>query len=104
MKIRVASRLFGIPTTSIRDHLYGKTRTKQRGAKPTLKAHEEKKLVDYVFKMQDLGHLLTTIELLLKVALATQTRSTPWSANGALGKCWLRRFQHRHPELATRRF
>ena len=103
MEIRVASRVFGIPATSIRNHLYGKTRTRQRGAKPTLKAHEEKKLVDYVFKMQDLGHPLTTTELCFKVALATQTRSTLWSTNGALRKGWLRRFLRRHPKLATRR-
>ena len=77
MKIRVASRVFGILATSIGDHLYGKMRTTQRGAKPTLKAHEEKKLVDYVFKMQDLRHPLTTTDLGLKVALAIQTRSTP---------------------------
>ena len=76
MKIRVAFRVFGIPATSIRDHLYSKTRIRQRGAKSTLKAHEEKKLVDFVFKMQDLGHPLTIAVLRLKVALATQTRST----------------------------
>ena len=92
MKIRVASRVFGIPATFIRDHLYDKTRTRQRGAKPTLKTHEEKKLVDYIFNMQDLGHPLTTAKLRLKVALATQTRSTSWSANGALRKGWLRHF------------
>ena len=28
MKIRVASRVFGIPAISIRNHLYGKTRTR----------------------------------------------------------------------------
>ena len=88
MKLRVASRFFGIPTSSIRNHLYDKTRTRQRGAKPTLKAHEQKKLVDYVFKMQDLGHPFTAMELCLKVALATQTnlQTTPWSALGVPGK------------------
>ena len=38
---------------------------------------EEKELVQYIFEMQDLGHSLTSIELHLKVALATQARSTP---------------------------
>ena len=59
--------------------------------------------MDYIFKMQDLGHPLTPGELRLKVALATQCRKTPWSATGVPGKGWLRRFKRRHSELATRR-
>ena len=82
--------------SSLRDHLYGKTKTKQRGTKPILKAHEEKKLPNYVFKMQDLDHPFASIELRLNVVLATHSRST-------LGKGRLRRFQSKHPELATRR-
>ena len=77
MSFREASRVYGIPTTSIRDHLYGRTTSRQKGIKPILAPHEEKKIVDYVFKMQDFEHPLIPIELLLKVATATQTRSTP---------------------------
>ena len=43
MSLRQASRVFGVPSTSIRDHLYGKTRGRQRGIPPTLNSHEEKK-------------------------------------------------------------
>ena len=93
MKVNAASRKFGIPASSLRDHLLGKTRSRQRGNSPALKPDEEKKLVDYIFKMQDLGHPLTARELHLKVALATQSRETPWSATGVPGKGWLRRFR-----------
>ena len=103
MKMRAASRAFGVPISSLQDHIYGKTRSKQRGKTATLKPEEEKKLVDYVFKMQELGHPLTPAELRLKVALATQSRKTPWSATGVPGKGWLWRFRGRHPEFATRR-
>ena len=68
-----------------------------------LKAREEKNLVDYVFKMQELGHPLTPLELRLKVATTTQTWETPWSASGLLGTGWLCRFRSRHPEIASRR-
>ena len=71
MKLRAASRVFGVPATLLRDHLYGTTITRQRGNKSTLKPDKEQKLVDYVFKMQDLGHPLIPTELRLKVALAT---------------------------------
>ena len=58
--------------------------------------------MDYVFKMQELGHPLTPLELRLKVATATQTRETPWSASGLPGTGWLHRFCSRHPEIASR--
>ena len=103
MKVNAASRKFGIPASFLRDHLLGKTRSRQRGNFQVLKLDEEKKLVDYIFKMQDLGHPLTTGELRLKVALATQSRETTWSATGVPGKGWLRRFRLRHPEIATRK-
>ena len=103
MKVRTAARTFGVPNTSLRDHLYGKTIGRRRGVKPTLQHDEEEKLVDYLFKMQDLGHPLTPLQLRLKVAQATQTRETPWSAGGVPGRSWLRNFKHRHPELATRK-
>ena len=39
----------------------------------------------------------------MKVATATQTRETPWSASGVPGKGWLHRFYSRHPEITSRR-
>ena len=74
MKLRAATRAFKIPATSLQDHLYGTITSRQRGNRLTLKPNEEQKLVDCVFKMQDLGHPLTPAELCLKVVLATQTR------------------------------
>jgi hypothetical protein len=51
-----------------------------------LSQEEEGKLLGYCFKMQDLGHPLTSGQLRLKVAMATQTRETSRSANGVPGK------------------
>ena len=90
MPLKEASKVFGVPTTSLRNHLYSKTKERHRGIKPTLKSHKEKKLVDYVFKIQELGHPLTSVELRLKVALATKGRSTPWTGSGVSGKGRLR--------------
>jgi hypothetical protein len=59
VKLRVAGRNFGIPPSLLRDHLYGKTVSRQRGHQPVLKKDEEQKLVQYLFKMQDLGHPLS---------------------------------------------
>ena len=95
--------MYGIPTSSIRNHLFGKTISRQKCIKLVLAAHEEKIIVDYVFQMQDLEHPLTAAKLRLKVATATQTRSTPWSASRVPGKGWLHRFCSRHPEISRRR-
>ena len=103
MSIKEVSKLYGIPSSSIRDHLYGRTISRQKGIRLVLTCHEENKIVDYVFKMQDRGHPFTAAELRLKVATTTQTRSMPWSARGVPGKGWLRRFRSRHPEISSRR-
>ena len=51
MKVRVVSCTFGIPPSSIRDHLYERVQERKRGAKTILKKDEEKKLLEYLFKM-----------------------------------------------------
>ena len=53
IKVKAVLRKFGIPTTSLMDHLYGKTTFRQRGNFPILKLNQEKKLVDYIFKMRN---------------------------------------------------
>ena len=77
MNVRIASRTFGLPPSSIRDQLYGRVQGKKREAKTFLKNYEEKNLLKYFFKIQDLGHLLIQGQLRFKVAQATQTRETP---------------------------
>jgi hypothetical protein len=101
VKLSIVARNFGIPPTSLRGHFYGKTISGQRGHQPVLREDEEKKLVEYLIKIQDLGHPLFPGQLRLKVALTTQTRLTPWSAVGVPSKSWLRKFKERHPEIAA---
>ena len=101
MKVRVVARTFGIRTSSLRDHLFGRVMGKKRGTKTML--NQEGKLLDYCFKMQDLGHPFTSGQLRLKVAMATQRRETPWSAKGVPGKSWLRSCKLKHPDLVSRK-
>ena len=37
------------------------------------------------------------------MAMTTQTREAPWSADGVPGKSWLRSFKLRHPDLVSRK-
>ena len=41
LKLKITSRIFEVPATSLHDHLYGKTRTKQRGNDLVLRLDEE---------------------------------------------------------------
>jgi hypothetical protein len=43
MKVRIASRSFGIPATTLRNHLYGRSLSRQKGQQLVLKEDEEKK-------------------------------------------------------------
>ena len=60
-------------------------------------------MVDYCFKMQELGHPLSPLQLMLKLAQTTQTRDTPWSDIGVPEKSWMKSFRQRHPELVARK-
>jgi hypothetical protein len=99
--IRSAGRCFGIPPTSLRDHIYGRSLERKRGRQGVLSNKEEAELVDYILKMQDLGWPMTIGLVRLKVAQICQDRSKPFT-NGILGQGWLRWFRRRHPELTLR--
>jgi hypothetical protein len=103
LKIREAARVYNIPATSLRNHLWGTTNGRHRGICPTLKHDEELKLVEFIFKMQEIGYPLTPTDLRVKVAQAIQARQTPWSATGLPGSGWLRGFRRRHPEISLRK-
>jgi hypothetical protein len=99
--LRSAARFFGIPPTSLWDHIYGRSLGRKRGRQGILSAREEAELVEYILKMQDLGWPMTTGLLRLKVAQICQDRSNPFT-HGIPGQGWLRWFRRRHPELTLK--
>ena len=54
--IKTVARHYGIPTTSLRDHVTGKTISRKRGKSGVLSLEEENELVKWILKMQTLGH------------------------------------------------
>lgn len=101
VSIRAASRNHGIPASSLRDHLMGRTVGRHRGRPGVLSSEEEGLLVQWVSKMQDIGHPVTITQCRLKVAEITQFRATPFQ-NGVPGQGWVKWFRRRHPELTLR--
>ena len=100
-RIRTIARHYGIPASSLRDHLYGRTVCRKRGRQGVLTNKEEEELENYLLEMQNLGYPLTIAQLQLKVAEITQTRVTPFR-DGIPGAGWLRWWGRRHPNLVLR--
>jgi hypothetical protein len=97
---RVAEH-YGIPRTTLRDHMNGKIAKRKKGPQGVLTKEEEEGLVTYMKEMVRWGHGLSPRELRLKVAEMTQQRETPFT-NDIPGESWLRLFKNRHPEFTLR--
>ena len=100
-KIAAAARDAGIPQSSLRDHLYGRTLKRKKGRQGVLNEEEESALVKWMLEMEDHVHPISIFELRRKVAEITQERWTPFK-DGIPGRGWLRWFRNRHPELTLR--
>jgi len=102
MSIREAGRINGIPSSTLRGHVYGTTIYRKRGKKRVLTEAEEEGLVDYLIKMRNLGFPLTLGQLWEKVGILIQTRVTPFT-DGVPSPRWVKCFKKRHPELSMRK-
>ena len=100
-KIAAAARDAGIPQSSLRDHLYGRTLKRKKGRQGVLHDQEESALVKWILEMQEHAHPISIFELMWKVAEITQERWTPFK-DGIPGRGWLKWFRNRHPELTLR--
>jgi transposase len=59
MSQRAAAKHFGVPRSTLQDHLVNKTVESSRGRPTYLTKSEEKQLEDWIFKVQDLGFPVT---------------------------------------------
>jgi hypothetical protein len=100
-KVRAVARYFDIPHSSLSDHVHGKTLTRKKGRAGVLTVQEEEELLQYCFKMVDLGYPLTLCQLKLKVSELTQDRWTPFN-DGIPGSSWVKWFRRRHPNITLR--
>jgi hypothetical protein len=100
-KIREVARHFDIPTSSLADHVHGRTLTRKRGRREVLTDAKEQLLVDWMLKMANLGYPVNMGKLKAKVFELTQTRPTPFT-DGIPGSSWMKWFRRRHPYLTLR--
>lgn len=69
--MKTVARDFGIPASSLRDHVYGKTTQRKKGRQGVLSEEEESNLVQWMLDMQTHAHPISVIELRSKVAEIT---------------------------------
>lgn len=81
--------------------MYGVTLERRKGVTTILNTAEESAVVEWVKKLQQLGHPITQSALRIKVAEICQFRETPF-VNGIPGKGWLRCWKRQHPDLTFR--
>lgn len=101
MSIRASAVEFHIPVTSLRDHLYGLTRSRKRGGPTVLTVEEETQVADWVKRMQQCGYPITLTSLRLKVGEICEGRPTPFR-NGMPGQGWLKWWRKRNPDIVLR--
>ena len=99
--LATTARNMGIPATSLRDHIYGRTIKRKKGRQGVLSVEEESALVKWMLEMQEHVHSICIMELRRKVAEMTQDRWTPFK-DGIPDRGWLRWFRNRHPKLTLR--
>ena len=99
MGMRKASKTYGIPYITFREWCYGQRTFRKRGCNGVLAPGEEQLLVEWLIKMNEVGHGLSPTTLKMKVNEITKFSWTPFK-NGIPGRGWMQWFKQRHPELS----
>ena len=94
--IRSASIMYGIPKSTLADHVNGKSTSRSGGA--YLTAEEEHELVDFLLEAASVGFPRTRKDILAIVQNIVSSRKTGIMVT--MG--WMDRFIQRHPEVALR--
>ncbi|XP_038064690.1 uncharacterized protein LOC119735070 [Patiria miniata] len=99
-----ASLAYGIPKTTLLDKMHGRTPLQTRqGPNPILTDEEELGLVTWIAQKPKMsyGRMKQELALMVKKILDENGRPNPFKKNTP-GRCWMRGFLRRHPEISTR--
>ena len=100
-----ASQVFGVPKTTIIDHVSGRIElTSKPGRKPVIPLEIENAVPQKVVEAANMGFGITKKQLKLKISrlCKAQRISTPFK-RGIPGDDWWRGFKNRHPEMVLRK-
>ncbi len=103
LSIGRAAVKFGIPKSTLGDHVKGTSSKRYGGPRTILSAAEEKEIVTDCMVLQELGFPLTRdlVSITVRDFLKDQERDNPFK-DGIPGYDWWNRFLRRHPTLSER--
>ncbi|XP_074035868.1 uncharacterized protein [Leptinotarsa decemlineata] len=108
MKIRQASREFGVPKTTIQDYLMKKIpkisrKIRKTGPEPLLTIEGEEKICNWTINLAKCGFPIKKCDLIATVeGIVKATNKQPLFKNGKPGQRWYGNFLKRHPEISLR--
>ena len=104
LSVRAAGNKYGIPKSTLHDHLQGNSLRRYGGPPTVLTTEEEKEVIRSCLVMQELGFPLTKdfVALALRDYLKERGRSDQFT-DGVPGRSWWTGFHRRHPELVERK-
>ena len=99
-----AARKYGIPCSSLHDHLSGKTSKRHRGHQTVLTPTLEKEIITACIVLQEIGFPLTKelVGAIVRDHLEDIGQASPFT-NGILGRDWWTYFLGRWPVLSEHR-
>ena len=104
LSIRKAGEKFGIPKSTLQDHVKGTSTKRYGGPHTVLTPIEEKEIATICVVMQERGFPLTRdfVSVTVRDYLRDQGRANPFT-NGIPGYDWWSRFLRRNPNLSERK-
>jgi hypothetical protein len=108
LSIRRAAAKYGVPRSTVQDRLKGtKSPSESKAKYQTLTAEEEKEIVRWIERLDDMAippraiHVYQMVGAILAKRPADPTVPANKKPKGMIGKHWISRFLDRHPQLAS---
>lgn len=103
--LRAAALAYGIPRSTLSDHLWGVSHKRYGGSSTVLTTEEEREIVLTCQILADMGFPLTKayVEVVVKDYLKNQDRNSLFGPSGIPGRSWWEGFLGRWPSLVQRK-
>lgn len=104
LTLRAAAVTYGIPRSTLSDHLCGVSSKRYGGGSTVLTRNEEREIVVTCQILAEMGFLLTKgyVEVVVRDYLKGQDRSSVFGSSGLPGRSWWEFFLSRWPTLVQR--
>ena len=105
LSLRSAAATYGIPRSTLSDHLRGVSSKRYGGCSTVLTREEEREIVVTCQVLSEMGFPLTKdyVEVVVRDYLKNESRSSVFGSSGLPGRSWWEGFLSRWPTLVQRK-